>query len=368
MANHRRVGADYGEAMELARAAAAEAGRAGRDGPARARARARGRRTAPSAASSTRGSRPSATGSPLALAGDLTAVAAELYQRLALVLYDSADYRRAEEALDTALGLCRVDGDESTEVACVTCLAYVLRERGEWSRTGEMCRELIDAGSSAWVAQGLLGAIHGFQGKFSVRAADAGRLARDLRAARPLPHVRSTRSRASPTSRPPRARTTRRPSTPRKLLERWEDSEDHPLRGLGPALGVGLHGRPRRPRRRARVRRGAVADRRRPPAIPTRSPRSPTRSARPRCSTATRRPPPSSSRARSRSTAGSTSRSSARRSSCAPASRWPPRATARPRSSASAAPTAPPASSAPARWRPRRRPRSRSSAARCRGG
>ena len=31
MANHRRVGADYGEAMELARAAAAEADRAGRD-------------------------------------------------------------------------------------------------------------------------------------------------------------------------------------------------------------------------------------------------------------------------------------------------------------------------------------------------
>ena len=29
----------------------------------------------------------------------------------ALVLYDAADYRRAEEALDTALGLCRLDGD-----------------------------------------------------------------------------------------------------------------------------------------------------------------------------------------------------------------------------------------------------------------
>jgi hypothetical protein len=32
---------------------------------------------------------------------------------------------------------------------------------------GELCRELIDAGKSAWVAQGLLGTIHGFQGKLA---------------------------------------------------------------------------------------------------------------------------------------------------------------------------------------------------------
>ena len=86
-------------------------------------------------------------GLALALAADLTAVAAELYQRLALVLYDSADYRRAEEALDTALGLCRVDGDPGTKSACVSCLVYVLRERGEWGRAGELSRDVIDAGS-----------------------------------------------------------------------------------------------------------------------------------------------------------------------------------------------------------------------------
>ena len=42
-------------------------------------------------------------GLALALEHDLTAVAAELYQRLSVTLYESADYRRAEEALDTAL-------------------------------------------------------------------------------------------------------------------------------------------------------------------------------------------------------------------------------------------------------------------------
>ena len=55
-------------------------------------------------------------GLALALEHDLTPVAAELYQRLSLVLYDGADYRRAEEALDTALGLCRADGDAGDRV------------------------------------------------------------------------------------------------------------------------------------------------------------------------------------------------------------------------------------------------------------
>ena len=50
-------------------------------------------------------------GLALALEHDLTAVAAELYQRLSVTLYESADYRRAEEALDTALQLCRASPD-----------------------------------------------------------------------------------------------------------------------------------------------------------------------------------------------------------------------------------------------------------------
>ena len=40
----------------------------------------------------------------------------------------------AEAALDTALELCRASPDAGTEVACVTCMAYVLRERGAWAR------------------------------------------------------------------------------------------------------------------------------------------------------------------------------------------------------------------------------------------
>jgi DNA-binding CsgD family transcriptional regulator len=106
-------------------------------------------------------------GLAVALEHDLTPIAAELYQRLSLVLYDAADYRQAEEALDTALGLCRTGEDAGTEVACVTCLVYVLRERGEWSRACALGRELIDADTAVWVAEGLVGAVHAFQGKLS---------------------------------------------------------------------------------------------------------------------------------------------------------------------------------------------------------
>jgi DNA-binding CsgD family transcriptional regulator len=103
----------------------------------------------------------------VALDNDMTAVAADLYQRLSVALYDGAELRRAEDALATALDLCRATGDEGIESACVTCMAYVLRERGEWARAAEMSRELIARGSAVWVAEGLLGAIHAFEGRFS---------------------------------------------------------------------------------------------------------------------------------------------------------------------------------------------------------
>ena len=104
-------------------------------------------------------------GLALALEHDLTTVAAELYQRLSVTLYDSADFRRAEEALDTALELCEASPDPDTIVACVSCMAYVLRERGEWSRATRMCRDMLAAGTAVYVAEGLLGAIHAYEGR-----------------------------------------------------------------------------------------------------------------------------------------------------------------------------------------------------------
>ncbi len=166
MADHHRRGARYNEAIELARGALDDAEAAERLD---LRSRAMGLLGVVQAKGDSfeTGLETVRGGLALALEHDLTPVAAELYQRLSLVLYDSADYRRAQEALDTALRLCRTDGDAGTEVACLTCLVYVLRERGEWTRACELGRELIDAGTAAWVAEGLVGAIHAFQGKLS---------------------------------------------------------------------------------------------------------------------------------------------------------------------------------------------------------
>ena len=167
MANHMRLMAKHTEAVELARAAGEEASSAGRlDLRVRAlglEGLARAKQGDDYAA----GVETIRNGLAQALEHDLTAAAAELYQRLSVAIYESADYRRAQDALDTALELCSATGDAGLESACVTCMIFVLRERGEWSQAAQMSRELIDAGSAVWVAQGLLGAIHCYEGKLS---------------------------------------------------------------------------------------------------------------------------------------------------------------------------------------------------------
>jgi DNA-binding CsgD family transcriptional regulator len=225
MADHHRRGARYGEAIELAELAAEEAGAASRTD---LRARVLGLKGVVQAKGGQfeEGLASVQAGLALALEEDLTPIAAELYQRLSLVLYDGADYRGAEEALDTALGLCRTDGDAGTEVACVTCLVYVLRERGEWARAEELGRELIEAETAVWVAEGLVGAIHAFQGKL----ASARRL---LSASRTVSSsvghynmfIDSTTALAMVAAAEGFDDEATRYC--RELLTRWEESEDH---------------------------------------------------------------------------------------------------------------------------------------------
>ena len=166
-------------------------------------------------------------GLALALEHDLTAVAAELYQRLSVTLYDSADYRRAEEALDTALELCRTSPDAGTEVACVTCMAYVLRERGEWPRAAADEPRADRRAHRRLRRRGPARRDPRVRGQAELRAPAARLLARHRVAGQPLQHDRRHHRRRSPASRPPRAPTTRRASAAARSLARWEDSDDH---------------------------------------------------------------------------------------------------------------------------------------------
>ena len=225
MADHHRRGGRYSEAIELAEVAAQEARAAARVD---IDARVLGLRGVVEAKGGDfeRGLESVRAGLALAFEHDLTPVAAELYQRLSLVLYDGADYRQAEEALDTALDLCRTEGDAGTEVACVTCLVYVLRERGEWSRAGELGRGLIEVDTAVWVAEGLLGAIHAFEGKLSA----ARRLLTSSRAVSSAVghynmYVDSTTSLAIVAAA--EGLEDEAATHCRELLARWEQSEDH---------------------------------------------------------------------------------------------------------------------------------------------
>ncbi|HEX6027197.1 MAG TPA: response regulator transcription factor, partial [Solirubrobacter sp.] len=174
VAAYQQSAGRHGEAVELAVAAAEEATRAertdlraralGLEGVARAK---RGEHAA--------GVDTIRAGLSLALEHELTTEAAELYQRLGTALEVAADYGGARQALATAVGLCEATGADGQEHTCLSCLAYVLRELGDWNEAEALSREL-GAGSGppddALVADGILGSILVFRG--------------DARAGRPL--------------------------------------------------------------------------------------------------------------------------------------------------------------------------------------
>jgi DNA-binding CsgD family transcriptional regulator len=224
MGDHRRSCAQFSDAVELAGAAAQDAVAAGRL-DLRARALGLEGLTRAQRGEFDEGLETVRTGLALALEHDLTLVAAELYQRLAMVLYHEADYRRAEEALDTALDLCRADAAASTEIACVTCLVYVLRERGEWSRSGDLSRDLIAGDTAVWVAEGMLGSIRAFQGKLgSARRM----LASSLNTSGPAGHYHMWFDSTAGLAYVAAAEGAHQEAAEHcwALLRRWEDSED----------------------------------------------------------------------------------------------------------------------------------------------
>jgi DNA-binding CsgD family transcriptional regulator len=107
-------------------------------------------------------------GLALALEHELTLEAAEVYQRLAVAHEVTGDYGSAREALGTAIGLCELRGAEGLEQACLSCMAYVLRELGDWDQVEQLCEQLITADATAdetLVADGVMGAVLLWRGR-----------------------------------------------------------------------------------------------------------------------------------------------------------------------------------------------------------
>ena len=142
VAGYLQSAGKHGEAVALARVAAARrpsGPSASTCAPAPWASRAWRR---PRAASSPPASRRSAPASRSRWPMSLTPEAAELYQRLGTALETAGDYGGAREALTTAVGLCRTGGADALEQVCLSCVAYVLRELGDWDASVELCHEL----------------------------------------------------------------------------------------------------------------------------------------------------------------------------------------------------------------------------------
>jgi DNA-binding CsgD family transcriptional regulator len=107
-------------------------------------------------------------GLSLALARNLTAVAAENYDRLGMVLENASDYRGALDAFTAAAEYCETRGVSDRHLVCLSCLAFLTRKTGEWRRSTEICEELLaelEAPRSARIsARGVLGVIHVLRG------------------------------------------------------------------------------------------------------------------------------------------------------------------------------------------------------------
>jgi DNA-binding NarL/FixJ family response regulator len=106
-------------------------------------------------------------GLSLALEHEHTLVAAEVYQRLGTAYEIAGDYAGSYDALETAVGFCEAGGGKSLEQTCIGCMAYVLRELGDWDRSAELSRDLMIPGAkpdTTVVADGILGSILAFRG------------------------------------------------------------------------------------------------------------------------------------------------------------------------------------------------------------
>ncbi len=97
-------------------------------------------------------------GLSLALQHNLTAPAAEIYQRLASTLEQAADYSTAREVYLTAMNYCDEHGASVMGQFCMACIAGVLWQTGEWPQAITLCREVMASATNPPIVQAVAAA------------------------------------------------------------------------------------------------------------------------------------------------------------------------------------------------------------------
>lgn len=167
-------------------------------------------------------------GLSLALEHELTAETAEVYQRLGTAREVAGDYLGAADALGTALGFCETGGEAALEHVCLSCMAYVLRELGDWHEVDTLCERLLgpEAGSDTLVADGVLGAIEAWRGR-SGRALELLTRCHDAATNLNVVSMQCDSAAALAWLFAHGGDEERALAYCRLLLDRWEQSEDH---------------------------------------------------------------------------------------------------------------------------------------------
>lgn len=107
-------------------------------------------------------------GLSLALERNLTEAASEIYRRLGSVHEFSSDYSGARDAYFTAVNYCRTQGIDSAAHTCLGCVSYIVYRTGEWKRTLEVCREILEADdnpAARAIADGVAGLVRAHRGE-----------------------------------------------------------------------------------------------------------------------------------------------------------------------------------------------------------
>lgn len=126
-------------------------------------------------------------GLALALEHNLSAPAAEVYQRLADALEHSGDYAAARQTYVTAADFCQTKGAPVVAQLCLACMTVVLRQTGEWQQAAQVCRAVLaseaastHARSAASCVLGSIYAQQGHAGRARPLLLEAERLARRI--------------------------------------------------------------------------------------------------------------------------------------------------------------------------------------------